>query len=40
VEDIHLALEHMISQALREQGYAEAVAIDPALVKEMTRWDC
>ena len=40
VEDIHLALEHMISQALREQVYAEAVAIDPALVKEMTRWDC
>lgn len=40
VEDIHLALEHMISQALRERGYAEAVSADPSLVNEMARLDC
>jgi len=40
VEDIHLALEHMISQALRERGYADAVVIDPTLVNNMTRLDC
>ena len=40
VEDIHLALEHMISQALRERAYAQGMAENPTLVTEMTRLDC
>jgi len=40
VEDIHLALEHMISQALRERAYAQGLAVDCQQVSQMTRRDC
>ena len=40
VEDIHLSLEHMISQALRERAYSQSHALDPKLANEMTRLDC
>ena len=40
VEDIHLSLEHMISQALRERAYAQDLVIDPTMINEMTRLDC
>jgi len=40
VEDIHLALEHMISQALRERAYAQGLAVDSQQVSQMTRLDC
>jgi D-sedoheptulose 7-phosphate isomerase len=40
VEDIHLALEHMISQALRERAYAQGLAVDSQQVSQITRLDC
>lgn len=40
VEDIHLALEHMISQALRERAYAQGLAVNPQQVSQLTRLDC
>ena len=40
VEDIHLALEHMISQALRERAYGQGLAVDPLQVSQITRLDC
>jgi len=40
VEDIHLALEHMISQALRERAYAQGLAVDSQQISQITRLDC
>jgi len=40
VEDIHLALEHMISQVLRERAYAQGLAVDSQQLSQMRRLDC